>query len=192
MSDSVGMFVVPARSVSWDEHRSLGTMAMGHGRVTQVWEKIDGDWRITESDEDGRVREVQRLRIDDDGARLLGVWKGDTFQPWEPPLVWVPPYPQPGQAWTAEHRRPDGTTSSRSVEITASEHHPSVLTVVSDVRAGADDDPKRFRLIVRDHFAAGTGWIGYEALLVRPAGVMRTWSAAVERDGQRLPDAEDV
>lgn len=185
------MFVVPARSVSWDEHRRLGTMSMGHSRITQVWEKVENDWRITETDADGRVREVQRVAIDADGARILGIWKGEAFHPWEPPLVWVPPYPEPGQQWTTEHRRPDGTTSVRSVEIAASDLHEGAIAVVSDTRSGGTDDPSRYRLIVRDHFAAGIGWIGYEAMLVRPTGVMRTWTAAVERDGRRLPDPED-
>jgi hypothetical protein len=191
VSAAVGLFFVPAAHIEWDEHRRLGGMSMGHSRVTQSWVRDGDQWRITEVDAEGRVREVQQLQVDDDGVRILGIWKGETYLPWAPALMWLPPYPSLGQRFEAEHQRPDGTRSRRSVEIVASTLSEGAISVVTDVQPIDPADPSRqFRLLVRDHFAPGTGWIGYEAMLVRPTGTLRSWSAAVTRDGRRLPDPE--
>lgn len=140
---------------------------------------------IAENASTGRVLEVVRVFYGEDGYGFVGTVQPDgTLQRWDPVQVVLPPDPKVGQIWEATHRK-GPSVSVRSCEILASQGcEGGMVSVCESKRDGGT-------IVLRDHFCPGTGWAGFEALVVAAnQPPVRMWSEELERDGVAVPAFE--
>jgi hypothetical protein len=124
---------------------------------------------------DERIVEDAVVAYGPDGLVDLGVYADGVLSLYDPPQVVLPPNPEVGASWSAEHQRGD-RTSRRSVELVACTLHKQCVVSVAEI--------KRIDgvLVLRTHFVEGDGWSGYEALVQAPGRPsVRTWTDAVSR-----------
>jgi hypothetical protein len=175
-----------AHRLAWQEQTSVGGFAVAVQHVAQEWEPLEGEpgaWRVTEwvrspDGVSGVRRESWKTVLGPEGLVKVGAWSKDgAFLAWDPPIVLLPPDPAVGRTWTSSHLRSDGQRLERTAEIAASDRGSGAIAVTPEHQG------PQGRTLLRDHWAVGLGWVGFEALLVREQGVLRIWSAGLVRDG---------
>lgn len=186
MSDA--WFVAP-RELRFIEQRAFGEASVGQVPIRQVWtQRPDEEGRAQydvaefESLPTGeRLREAWRVAVGDDGVWHLGpIDASGAVSRWSPPLMLLPgtvaPCAFPGQL----HHREDKEVE-RGLDVLEGAVFARSVAAVSDTRAPG------VRILWRDHYVQGVGWVGFEGMILRPTGQMRIWSEAVTRDGAPAP-----
>ena len=137
---------------------------------------------VSENATTGKELEATRVFYGPEGYGYIGTVRLDgTVETWDPPQIVLPPNPKVGDSWQAEHKK-GASLSVRSCEIMAPEACEDGLVVVCESRRDGGV------IVLRDHFCAGVGWSGFEALVQAPGSpTLRMWSEGVVRDGHFTP-----
>jgi hypothetical protein len=173
----------PPREVSYERKRVVGELGLPSQPVRSTWTAVPGAAHhydvMTGVDEPDTTKVAQRYRYGQDGLVVVAEGpleaEGPALEPWVPPLVVLPEGARPGQAWESAHVHA-GETVVRTCEIMGNDTCADGVIVVCDRTQGD------LRVVVRDRFCPGTGWVGYESLVVRPGSpAVRTWTEGLRR-----------
>lgn len=199
MPESLKTWVIFPQTTEYRRINRAGPLPLPDVDIRDDWSgpSLDGnrllyDVQTTDVTE-GVPRPLEQVRhfVDETGYGYLGTFQEDgSVQVWDPPQVVLPLNPKVGDTWSGTHTKGQ-SISERSCEIMASDICEGGLVPVCESKRDGG------RIILRDHFCPGIGWVGFEAMVLMGSNPpVRMWSVDLARDGvmapQRAYSATDI